>query len=649
MITALFVTTLPTLFFYILISKLNITIKSKILQVTVAWFFGIYFFTFLVFLLSLLLSMFTSQVLLKSTYIALVLMQIGMMFLAKDIGNYLFKLKKLPRKIISNKTQIIVIIFCLIFSISFFLPHLSYTNYQIFTSPVYWDFHWHASLIQNFALGDNFPPENEAFGGIAHTYHYLWAVATAIYTVSGLGIVDSINTISILAFFFLLIGLLGISEELFGTKKIGKYILLLMLTSSSFHWIYFFASYPSENIISLSHIILNNNSHPFAASFIPGFPFGYQGVFFNLFYFLEERQLIFGVLYLLISLLFIYNKNNFSNTLLFLLGICLGSFFLWHLYSTLMVFCSLLFLLLFEKERKKTLLLLAGFTIIFGAHIIYFKTLVQSPWFYNSIGEYPRLNFNFAANLTNDITLIKFINFYLFSYGLKLIFLFIGLKYLLKRNSLLFLVLISFLLPTFLLLNSIQLSPASIAENHKWLRPLNVIIDIIVGYSIYILFFQHLRTKKLLIGISCLFLLTISGIIELMPFLNSKPTKFYAHYPSSITNEIQKNSLPKDIFVGNDKKSIGLAGRKLYLGDPLGGDMQLKISERKQIIYEIYLAKDKESFCKITSREKISYVEVITDYMPNYLKHLSKNYYFSATNDYGENVRFIDIQKLCTK
>jgi hypothetical protein len=648
MFTALLITVLPTLLTSILLPKAGLKPKSAFLAITLYWLSGLFFFTVATYFVAVLYNNFTSDVLLKASYAVLLVVQVFLLLLIKDVHHSLVSAKHFFRPLHRRHvTSILLVVFCFSFSYIFFAHNLRIEDQKIYKTDIYWDFHWHAALINNFAFGDNFPPENEAFSGLPHTYHYFWGVVAAIYEVVGLNLADAINVISILAFGFILIGLIGLGEEIFHSRIAGFLAVILTLTSSSLHFINYFAARSHENLGQIVNGIFMTTQHPWYASFLPGNAYGYNGTMMNLFYFLEERQLIFGVVYLILCVWLLYKREELSNKVLFFVGAAMGGFFLWHLFITITVLCAILFLLVFGKERKKTLMLLAGFSLIFGAHFIYFKEVMRSEWFDKSIVGYPRLDFDFASGEHEPFSWHDVFVYYIYSYGTKLIFIVFSLNFLFKQNRRLFLLITAILLPTFILLNTIQLSPSSIYENHKWFRPMNVIVDLAVAYILFKLFFEEKSRLKKTFGFMWLFFLTISGIIELAPFLNAQPTEIYAAYPSSITKAVSENSPPRSSFTGTDINEINLAGRKVFLGNNLGGDMAFKKAKRQQIIEDIYHTTNLTNFCSITQQYKIDFVEFDKDsYSP--LKEFALAFpHFNATNPNNEPVYFVDVKKSC--
>lgn len=648
MIFALLLTFTPTIAIYLLLSRFKFQIKSKFLLLSVCWFLGQYLFTNITFLIAVGLSFFTSNLLFKASLALLYFVTLFVLCSYSRINLIVrnaLKHKKIRH--FFNPLNILIVLFCFLFSYFLFIPHLSSQNGAIYTSPIYWDFHWHAALIQNFTFGDNFPPQNEAFGGVPHTYHFFWGVLVGTYESLGMNLVDAINLISILSFFFVLLTLIGLSEEFFENKFIGIIAIVLTITSSSLHFIDYLKSVSNQNILSIVTNIFTTNAHPWTASFVTNVhSFNYNGTFFNLFYFIEERQLIIGALFLLLSCFIIYRRKELSNEILIITGGLMGSFFLWHLHITIMILCALFFLLFFDKDnRKKTILILTGFLIVFIAHFIYFKLITQSPWFTTTNG-FPKLNFGFSDQENKPFSFLHAFNWYSYAYGLKLILLPIGLSLMKIKNKKIFLSLSSIIIPTFILLNTIQLSPGSIYESHKWLRTMNIVIDLSVAYIVYQIFFKRVSNLLKILGVLIMFFLTISGIIELMPFMNSTPTKFYAYYPSSIIQLIKSNTSQDSIFVGNDENIIHLAGRKMFLGDILGGGFGLDKERRQTIISDIYSSANLAIFCNLTLSNNVDYVE-LNESQKDHLPFIYNPDYFQTINDKNENVFFVDTKKTC--
>lgn len=647
MFMAILFTIIPTFLAYILWSKTKVRIKSNFLGISLFYFTGQYILTLSVFLTALLLSQFTDSLVQKSSFIVVLLMGDILALFYKDTLHALQKLFNF-RRLLSFPTLLITTL-SLLLSTLLFSPQLLEIDGTIFRSPIYWDFHWHAALVQSFVLGDNFPPQNESFAGVAHAYHYLWAVLVGIYSSHGLGLVHSINLYSIVFFFFILLTLIGLSEEFFKTKVVGILAILLTFTSSSLRFIHYFMQNADQSLLSVLSNIFFNTKHPWEMSYLPNKLYGYNGTQFNLFYFIEERQMIIGVLFLLLSVWVMYARRQFSYTVLFVIGLFMGAFFLWHLHITIMVFLALLFLMIFDKERKRTLFLLGGFFLSLFPHIVFFQSLRHSVWFDPEMQNFPKLNFGFSSQEGKPFSFWHALDWYAYGYGLKLLLLPYSLILLFLKNRKLSLGLFAIIMPSFLVLNSLQLTPATVYENHKFLRPLNMVIDIAVAFGIYFLFFKKRKFVIKILGIFCIVLVTISGIIELMPFLNSKPTEFHARHPSQLEIVLRTYTNPHDVFIGDDADQIHLAGRKLFLGNVLGEGVGLDIEKREVIVDAIYLVDTVSEFCTIGQENAIDYVEYTLGSaspknLPIFLMPFPN---LSVINDKGEQVFFVDVKKGC--
>lgn len=521
-------------------------------------------------------------------------------------------------------------------------------NGVIYTAPAYWDFQWHMPLIQSFIYGDNFPPQNESFSGLPQTYHFFYDLLTAIYSTWGVPLVFAVNFISIAALFFLFLAIIGFAEEIFRSYIIGAIAVLFTMTTSSLHFVYYFNNFSHLNIPKTISSLLFNTDHPYMNAFVPGHNFGYNGNMFNMFYFLAERHLVMAMLFLVIAMWFIYQRKHFTNSHMFLLGAGMGLYFLWQISITITVMCSLVFLFIFDNYRKKTLYMLAGLLIVFSIHVIYFKIVQQSVWFLPDIGNYPRLNFNFPT--MDDVypfTPLHAVGYYFFAYGLKIVLLFLGIFYLWKKNKKILYLLLSVIVPSFILVNAVQLIPQSIYDNHKWLRPINIFIDLVAGYAL----FNYCKHKnRIIIGIVLFISVTLSGLVELPPYFNTKPIDYFVDTRTPLVSDIRYNTPAKSVFIAQDSREIQYAGRIQFLGNHTGGDIKVDSQRRMDIINQINMATTLQEFCKTTKTYSIDFIESGTDNLPKiyYILPLT-GYSFKSINSKKENVTIIDINKICMR
>lgn len=652
MISALLITILPTLLFSILLPKVGLHIKSMYLRIAFAWFVGVYLFSMGVFLLAHIFVLGVSPALSYASFTGLLIVILALAFFPKKLEQLILFLsngKELKKRVLSFDTAFVL--FCFFFSVAFFTPHLLTEQNTIYQSPIYWDFHWHVAIIQNFAFGDNFPPQDESFAGVPLTYHYFGDFVIAMYESVGLSLTQAVNFVSTLVMLFLFITIVGVCQELFHRKSVGYLAVVFTMTSSSWRFVTDFRHMEGQSIFQMAGNILANTAHPFHFSFLPDRPTSvYAGTMFNLFYYLEERHMMFGFIYLLLAIVILYKRKTLPTKLLFVCGMLFGVFFFWHLYITAMVLIACLFLFVFDGERKKTLLLLVGFFLTAGPQYSFIKeTLANPSWFYQHTTSYPRFNPTFATSgVHNDaeVMIQLLVAYFVFAYGIKIIFFIISFCIIWNQNKTLAKVLAAIILPAFFMINTLEISPQGMGDNHKLLVPMNIVVNIVAAVSVSLLFFQKRTWLKITLGCICLFFLTISGIIELMPFVNSKPTDMYAQYGNdSITQVIRRDSNPHDVFLGRHQKEIHLAGRKLFIGPSAGPTDSFNKESRDRIVKTVYRAKTFSQMCQAVKGTNITWVEFYANEAPSF--DPTRTVYFSVKDDKKLPVVYIDVIKSC--
>ena len=170
------------------------------------------------------------------------------------------------------------------FGYIFFSPHLTDSAGAIRASNVYWDLNIHLPIIQLFALGDNFPAENDSLAGVALTYHFFFDLCVAINTRLGEGFVRGLNYTSIVALAMMLLAGAGLVKELFGSYLAPCVLMVLVVTSGSLRYVFDVESILSTGLVAWFKDVLY--AHPYHAAFVPNNYAGYNGNMFNMFYFL---------------------------------------------------------------------------------------------------------------------------------------------------------------------------------------------------------------------------------------------------------------------------------------------------------------------------------------------------------------------------
>lgn len=646
MILALLFLLLPTLAAYPALDRLEI--GSRLLKVSLAWFLGQSLAVVAVLLAACALSPFAEGVLFHATSIYLLLLA-G--WISRRWGEISRSLRAGSAR---SRWQAVFVGWCALCAYAIYAPHLWNQAGLLMRSHVYWDFPLHFPIIQSFAQGDNFPPQSEAFSGMPLAYHYFFDLLCAIYCSLGLDLAGGINLASMASLLFLLLLLGGMAEELLGSLAAGWIAGILSLTSSSMRFLNELELAAESGIRAAILYPFEPWIHGYINSLLPGNPAGYNGTMFNVFYFIVERQLVFGGGLLLGALIVIYRLDRLGPERALVAGALFGSLFQWHLFITALIGASLSYLLLFAPARRECALCLAAYCAVCLAHVAYFGKIAANPeWFLPHTSDVPRISFEFSTNEGYPVTPLNMLKYWGFSYGVKPLFLLAGLAMLRRRDRRLFQCVLSVVLPAFVLINTVQISPVSIYENHKWLKPMNLLIDLMCGLALA----ELIRLGGALRWAGCaasLLLLTLSGLIELVPFL--KPNYFYAEaaYPSEIVAAIRARSEPRDIFLARNGIDVFLAGRRLYLefsGDTDLGyrpyySFGLNKQTRERKIYQIYSAYSTRELCETARAEGIDFIEFSPDMQstPAY-KFLATWPGFEAFSDrLGILFRYIDLK-----
>jgi hypothetical protein len=155
--------------------------------------------------------------------------------------------------------------------------------------------------------------------------------------------------------------------------------------------------------------------------------------------------------------------------------------------------------------------------------------------------------------------------YYLYAYGFRLLIYLSALVYFFKQKKSIFIFLISFL-TVFILINTVQLSPTTIYDNHKWLKPFNLIMDIFSLGFLFDFFYKKIKkTNWRFCLIFAIFLITsASGIIVLVSYFIQSPNVLYADLKSKNLSLIKKTS-PKSVFLTDNPRLVFLGGRKNYI------------------------------------------------------------------------------------
>ena len=546
---------------------------------------------------------------------------------------------------------------CGTFAVFFYRPHLAQTAEALSRSPVYWDLNVHAPIVQNFAFGDNFPAQNESFAGAPETYHFFFDLVTAVPVAFGVPLASAFLLVSAASLFAVLGLLAGFAEELAGGAGAGMLAALLACTSSSLRFSDALAPRTGRAVLGGVADLLTRRDHPYLASFVTGNPFAYNGTMFNLFYFLEERQLVFASAFLLSSVLLLSTRARWSLPFCVAAGGAFGLFALWHLFVTISLGLALVWLLATAPERRKTAAVLIGMAVSGGAFLAWVAWVSRPEWFVP--GGRPALRLNTAFSTMPGgppFSLLHALGYWLYGWGLKAILGVAGLAFAYRRRRSLFDALTSILIPTFLLVNTLQVLPLSIYDNHKWLRPMSLFLDLAAGFFVAEKIWLSRRRVAFRVAAlaAAMALMTFSGVLELVPFWRSRPTVFYAPYPTELTRLVRELTAPRDVFASFEANALHLAGRRLFVGNDadergtasLVASAGFDVARRQRELIDLYGAATRRQFCDVARRNGIAWVEVERG-RPAASGADGRSPGFEALSPHGRLLHFLDVESFC--
>ncbi|MFH1955420.1 MAG: hypothetical protein ABIJ36_00725, partial [Patescibacteria group bacterium] len=351
-----------------------------------------------------------------------------------------------------------------------------------------------------------------------------------------------------------------------------------------------------------------------------------------------------------------------------------------HLSIFAMMELSLVILFLVFKNIRKKLFLIA-----------FISAIIALPQIIYMGGSNIRTDFFHPGYLISNLTTTSFIRYWFFNLGFVAILAPVGYLLTKRRQRKIFLPFLSF----FLIGNLFRFSP-EMAANHKFFNLFLIGANIFAAYSIYRLWkyeapstlrsgyllpmlrrernpseaeisshsFASLRSRFSAKGdktvgkiaaIFYVFIMTLSGIIDIFPIKND----VYAEIKDGKNNEIEQfiiNNTPKDsVFVNASYiyDPASLAGRRVLLGWPyFSWSAGYDTDERFNLLKNILESSDLEYSCSLLKNAGVNYIEIQN---PTPIENINVNYEFFK-NNFKEiyfskemNIRIYDTTLPCKK
>jgi len=296
-------------------------------------------------------------------------------------------------------------------------------------------------------------------------------------------------------------------------------------------------------------------------------------------------------------------------------------------------------------------------TVSGGAFLLWAASVSRPEWF--APGGHPALRWNTAFSTMPGgarFSILHAFGYWGYGWGLKGILGASGLIAAWRRRRALFHALASVVVPGFLLVNTVQLLPLSVYDNHKWLRPLMLFLDLAAGFFVAEKIWRarwRLPVRATVLA-GAMILMTFSGFLELAPFWRSRPTVFYAPYPTELTRVVREVTAPRDVFASFEANALHMAGRKLFLGNDsdergtasLVASAGFDVARRQRELIDLYGASTRKTFCDVARRNGIDWVEVERG-RPAASGADGRSPGFEALSPHGRLLHFLDVESFC--
>lgn len=499
-------------------------------------------------------------------------------------------------KLLENKYEILLFILFFLFSLWLMDKSFGYdSNRHIFRVARHQvgDFGLHLSLIRSFSWGDNFLPQSPFYPGKPLPYHYLFDFAVGVLERSGVRIDTALNGLSALFFSMLLFFIYKFPQLLF---KEGKMIGVLSVAFFIFHSNFTFFHFLKGKDVSLA--LLRDLWHlpdyiykgPFDGSLV--------SIFFTLNVYLNQRHLIAALAISLALIYFFYSRIKTGSAipmyLLVFIGLGLGLLSRVHtlvFFSSSTIILSLFFLF---KQAKYILPVFVPALLVFSFHLRDITTQDLS---------HQVLTPGFLAK--KPLTIASFIWFWFLNLGVAMILVPLGFIFSNREQKKVFLP----FLVIFILGNIYQFS-FRIEHNHSLFNYFLLFANFYVAYTLVKLW--RLQNAKKAVVVVLIFLLTFSGVVDLMAVKNDFQYTFLDAPADKFMQWIKTNTRKNDIFIARQEilDPITLSGRKNYLGHSyyllvMGYDS----SQREEFVKEVFEARE-VSVLRKARKEEIDYIVI---------------------------------------
>jgi len=450
----------------------------------------------------------------------------------------------------------------------------------------------HLSLVRSFSWGDNFPPQSPFFPGKSLPYHYYFDLLVGLLEKVGVRIDVAFNGLSILFFTLLLYVIYRLPQIIFKKSKLlGILSVILFIFHSNLTFIDFLKEkglslYAISDLWRLPDYI---NKGPFDGSLI--------SIFFTMNVYLNQRHLIaalaVSLIVFLILIPMVTKHHKGSCKIIIFLGLILGLVSRIHTLAFFSAAISIVIFFIVFRRFRLVFLFFIPLTAVFSFHV---KDILRQDY------SHALLNIGFLSE--KPFSILNFASFWFANLGLAIFM--IPLGFFLSNNKQKKIFLCFFYL--FILANIFQFS-YRIDHNHSMFNLFIIIANFYIANTLLLLWKG--KIKKIFFFL-LLFILTFSGIIDLMAVKND------FHYPlldapsNKFMQWVKNNTQKKDIFLAKQEilDPVTLSGRNNYFGHTyylsvMGYNYQDKSNRAK-----LYFEATSQETLQMMKKDNIKYIVI---------------------------------------
>lgn len=463
------------------------------------------------------------------------------------------------------------------------------------------DFGANLSLVQSFALGQNFPTTHPFFSGEPIHYHFMFWFQAANLSYLGLNPVWSINVLSILSLCSLFVMIMTCAELLFDSKAVGRLAVVLFLLSSSLYYLPFLRTETFRTLIQRTEYL--PSGYPLRGENWGVLTIGVLGY---------QRHLISGMGILLVVVIFLIEKyrsrhkspeeqhdqpkSKVDRSLLYaslFSGLLIGLLPFWNSPAFVASLAILGCLFLLFRHR------------IYVGSIILVSLLLGVPQVL-LLGTRPAgeslLHWGYTFDHPTILQVLKYLGW---SFGFKWLLIGIALIFLQNWQRKLFLAISSLLAVVFLFHLSVDNF-----NNHKLLNIWSVFAAIYAGFGLWRL--AKTGIAGVAFSIVLVIFTTLGGVIDLFPIQNDRMLTI-PFRNDRLTTWLLDNTQPSDLFLSQTFLShpVLFSGRRLFLGNTLfAWTAGYAVGPRETVYKQMFEERDPTKLIQLLNENKIAYVAI---------------------------------------